>query len=101
MKKVAAAAWSPSCRWTSPASRSPSPDNMRSVFNWFLIAVAFVAFLAVSGAFYIVSEKEKVILTQFGEPVGGVVDHAGLHFKVPFIQEVNRFDKRVLQWDGP
>src|SRR5688500_12689253 len=74
---------------------------MRSIISWFAIAVAFVVFLAVSGAFYVVPETEQVILTQFGQPVGGVVADAGVHFKIPFIQAVNRFDKRVLQWDGP
>ncbi len=74
---------------------------MRSVFGWFAAAVAFFIFLIIAGAFYIVPETEQVILTQFGQPVGGVVSTAGIHFKVPFIQEVNRFDKRVLQWDGP
>ena len=49
---------------------------------------------------YTVSETEQVILTQFGKPVGGAVTNAGLHFKIPFIQEVNRIEKRVLRWDG-
>src|SRR5215213_9255891 len=74
---------------------------MRTVLGWFVILVAFILLLTVSGAFYAVPETEQVILTQFGQPVGGVVRDAGLHFKVPFIQTVNRFDKRVLQWDGP
>src|SRR5690606_1746788 len=36
---------------------------------------------------------------QFGKPVGSVSD-AGLHFKVPFIQKVTRYEKRILRWDG-
>jgi membrane protease subunit HflC len=74
---------------------------MRSLIGWLFVAIVFVVFLAVSGVFYVVPETEQVILTQFGQPVGGVVRDAGLHFKVPFMQTVNRFDKRVLQWDGP
>lgn len=57
-------------------------------------------FLAVTGAFYSVDETEQVILTQFGRPVGGPVREAGLHFKIPFIQTVNRFNKNILEWDG-
>jgi len=41
-----------------------------------------------------------VILTQFGKPVKEPVTEAGLKMKVPFLQEVNRIDKRVLPWDG-
>ena len=50
---------------------------------------------------YVVEETDQVILTQFGETVGEPVTEAGLHFKIPFIQEVNRIEKRFLPWDGP
>ena len=50
---------------------------------------------------YTVGEQEQVIITQFGKPVGEPVKTAGLHFKMPFVQVVNRFEKRVLEWDGP
>ena len=49
---------------------------------------------------YTVSEVEQAIITQFGKPVGAPVTTAGLKFKVPFIQDVNLIDKRVLEWDG-
>jgi len=57
------------------------------------------AFLLMSSA-YTVSEVEQAIITQFGEPVGAPVTTAGLKLKVPFIQDVNLIDKRVLEWDG-
>jgi modulator of FtsH protease HflC len=47
-----------------------------------------------------VSEVEQAIITQFGEPVGAPVTAAGLKVKVPFIQDVNLIEKRVLEWDG-
>ena len=50
---------------------------------------------------YVVQETDQVIITQFGKPVGEPVTEAGLHFKLPFIQEVNRIEKRFLPWDGP
>jgi membrane protease subunit HflC len=43
---------------------------------------------------------EQVIITQFGMPVGEPVVDAGLHWKTPFIQTVNRIENRVLEWDG-
>ena len=68
-------------------------------FSLPLIAVAIVAWLITSSA-YVVDQSEQAIIVQFGEPVGDVVTDAGLHWKVPFIQEVRRFDKRLLIWDG-
>jgi membrane protease subunit HflC len=49
---------------------------------------------------YQVSETEQVIITQFGKPVEGIIDEAGLKLKIPFIQTVNRIEKRILLWDG-
>jgi membrane protease subunit HflC len=62
--------------------------------------VVFVLFLIVIDALYIVSETNQVIITQFGEPMGGAVTSPGLHIKVPVIQKANYFDKRWLEWDG-
>jgi modulator of FtsH protease HflC len=47
-----------------------------------------------------VGEWEQVIVTQFGQPVGGPRAEAGLHFKIPFVQKVHRLDRRYLEWDG-
>src|SRR5437899_131573 len=71
------------------------------MIRWFLIVVGVVVLMALTGVFYSVPETEQVIVTQFGMPVGGPVTNAGLKMKVPFIQEVNRIEKRVLGWDGP
>ena len=61
-----------------------------------LVAGTYVVFSAV----YTVNEVEQVIITQFGKPVGEPVTTAGLKLKLPFVQEVNAIDKRVLEWDG-
>jgi membrane protease subunit HflC len=50
---------------------------------------------------YTVDQTEQVIITQFGKPVGKPIADAGLHFKLPFIQQVIRIEKRYLEWDGP
>jgi modulator of FtsH protease HflC len=65
----------------------------------YLVVAALVAVLLLASV-YRVSETEQVILTQFGKPVGGVVRTAGLHLKAPFVQDVHRFDKRWLEYDG-
>ena len=59
-------------------------------------AVAFVSW----SSLYTVSEVEQVIITQFGKPIGEPVTTAGLQIKVPFVQDVNPIDKRILEWDG-
>ncbi len=64
-----------------------------------LAALGIVAYVLMS-SIYTVSEVEQMIITQFGKPVGEPVTSAGLKVKVPFIQEVNPIDKRVLEWDG-
>ncbi len=64
------------------------------------IAVLVGVLILLAQSLYTVNEVEQVIITQFGEPVGDPVTTPGLHFKVPFIQATNFFDKRFLEWDG-
>jgi membrane protease subunit HflC len=66
------------------------------------IRLALLGFglLTLWSTLYTVSETEQVVITRFGEPIGKTIVAAGLHAKVPFIQEVNRFEKRWLEWDG-
>ena len=64
------------------------------------VAVLGIGTYVMMSSIYTVSEVEQMIITQFGKPVGAPVTTAGLKVKVPFIQEVNPLDKRVLEWDG-
>ena len=66
------------------------------------IGVVIVIFLTLlfSGAFYTVSEWDQVVITQFGRPVGKPKTEAGLRFKIPFIQDIHRYEKRIMRWDG-
>lgn len=68
--------------------------------NRLLLVLAGLLAFVLFNAFYTVGEAQQVILTQFGKPVKEPVTEAGLKMKIPFIQEVNRIDKRVLPWDG-
>jgi modulator of FtsH protease HflC len=61
--------------------------------------VAGTLFVAANSAF-IIDQAEQGIIVQFGEPIGDVITEPGLHWRIPFIQEVRRFDKRLLMWDG-
>jgi len=61
---------------------------------------AVVALVAVLNSAYVIDQAEQGIIVQFGEPIGDVVSEPGLHWKMPFIQEVRRFDNRLLAWDG-
>jgi modulator of FtsH protease HflC len=67
-----------------------------------LLILAPIGLLVLFQSTYMVQETEQVIITQFGDlNVTDPVTEAGLHFKLPFIQQVNRIEKRFLPWDGP
>lgn len=73
---------------------------MNTALKYTLGILVLAVVLAAAGAFYVVQEGQQAVVLQFGRPVGNTVSEAGLHFKIPFIQEVRRFDKRLLIWDG-
>lgn len=65
------------------------------------IIVLIIVFIPIAfSMFYVVNEAEQVVITEFGRPVGEPIVNAGLKFKTPFIQQIHRFEKRVLEWDG-
>ncbi len=65
-----------------------------------ILVVLGIGTYVLSSSIYTVSEVEQMIITQFGKPIGAPVTTAGLKVKVPFVQDVNPIDKRVLEWDG-
>jgi membrane protease subunit HflC len=74
---------------------------MKSGLSLLILIAGFGLYILGSASIYTVGETEQVIITQFGKPVGETISEAGLHFKTPFIQKVNRFEKRIMEWDGP
>lgn len=63
--------------------------------------IVIVALIATAmSSIYIVNEKEQVVITQFGKPIGSAVTTPGINIKKPFIQDANVFDKRYLEWNG-
>lgn len=73
---------------------------MKNLMPFVTVAIIIVALLFLSGALYTIDETKQVVITQFGEPIGDPITEAGLHVKIPFIQQANSFDKRILEWDG-
>jgi membrane protease subunit HflC len=66
-----------------------------------IVVVLVLGTYVTASSVYTVNEVEQMIITQFGKPVGEPVTSAGLKLKVPFIQDINPIDKRILEWDGP
>ena len=73
---------------------------MKRLVQVSIIIVVVAIFLVLSGTFYTVEEGQQAVIVQFGRPVGETVTEAGLHVKLPFVQGVRRFEKRLLTWDG-
>lgn len=65
-----------------------------------ILAAFLILSITIFRSAFVIDQAEQGIIVQFGEPIGDVVSEAGLHWRVPFIQEVRRFDKRLLAWDG-
>ena len=68
--------------------------------RFLIVGGGLVGLVLLASATYTTYETEQAIITQFGEPIGGAVTEPGLHFKLPLIQSITRFDQRWLPWDG-
>jgi membrane protease subunit HflC len=62
------------------------------------IAVAFFVIVLAGTSLFTVDQTEQVLITQFGQPIRLITD-PGLHVKVPFVQTVIPFDKRLLDYE--
>ena len=71
-------------------------SNRTTIIGILVIGILFLG----SNALYIVNEMERAVLLQLGRVVNPDVS-TGLHFKIPFVQEVRKFDGRVLTVDAP
>jgi len=63
------------------------------------LGLIFFGFIVLSGTFFIIPEGRQAVITQFGRPVKSI-NEAGLHYKLPLVQDVRMIDLRVLSWDG-
>ena len=69
------------------------------MFRYFKLIFLPAIILIGLNSFFIVNEFQQAIVLQFGRPVNSKTT-AGLAFKLPFVQNVIKFDKRILEWDG-
>ena len=73
---------------------------MKFTVKTIIIAFSVVSVIVLYSGLYTLEEGLQAIVVQFGRPVGEPVTEAGLHMKLPLVQEVRRFEKRLLVWDG-
>ena len=69
------------------------------MFRYFKLIFLPAIILIGLNSFFIVNEFQQAIVLQFGRPVNSKTT-AGIAFKLPFVQNVVKFDKRILEWDG-
>lgn len=72
---------------------------MMSKLTALFLGILVVAAVALYASVYFVEEGKQAIVTEFGKTVKEI-RKAGLHFKVPFVQDVHYLEKRLLPWDG-
>ena len=66
-----------------------------------LIAIlAVVCALVLVNSAFVVNEWEQAFVTRFGKVVGKAETQPGLYFKLPFIDQIHRFEKRILEWES-
>ena len=65
-----------------------------------LLVLVVIALTTVFSGLFIVEMHEQVVITRFQKPTGSAITEPGLHWKVPFIDKANFFEKRYLEWDG-
>jgi modulator of FtsH protease HflC len=73
---------------------------MKQIAQFFLIGLVLLSIAVVYDGFFILEEGQQAMITQFGAPVGEPKTEAGFKLKLPFVQDVNYFDKKVQIWDG-
>jgi len=62
--------------------------------------LVIIILIGLSSSVFIVQEKDQVVITQFGRPVGEAIIEPGMYFKLPLIQDANYFEKRYMEWNG-
>ncbi|MCF7942813.1 MAG: protease modulator HflC [Spirochaetia bacterium] len=72
---------------------------MKKLITTLAVILVLVIILVILGPFYILYEGEQAVITRFGAIVNTQTE-AGLKFKVPFVDNVVKYSKRVLSWDG-
>lgn len=66
----------------------------------FLTGILLIAALVAWNGAFVIREGQQALITQFGKIIDKPISQAGLYWKIPLIQDVRIFDKRILSWDG-
>lgn len=83
------------------ADRAKSrPDRGGQAAAALIVLAVVVLMVFLFASVYTIDPTEQAVLVQFGAPVGEPITEPGLHFRLPFVQEIRRFDKRLIAWDG-
>jgi len=72
---------------------------MKKIITFIIVILVIIIGIAVAGPLYVINEGEQAVIVQFGR-ITDVISHAGLKIKVPFIDEVVRYPKKIMAWDG-
>ena len=71
--------------------------------SWFALAIVAIVLVAIFNSFYVVRQDEQALILQVGEPRAVInapgTDEAGLYFKIPVIQTVEKLDRKNLGLD--
>lgn len=65
-----------------------------------ITTLSIIILIVLNSSAFVVQEKDQVVITQFGKPVGEAIIEPGIYFKMPFIQVANYFEKRYMEWNG-
>ena len=65
-----------------------------------IVVLILAALFVLSSSYFYVDQRVQALVLQFGEPVK-VIKNPGLQFKIPLIQNVEYFDKRLILFDNP
>ena len=70
----------------------------KMIVTFLVIFIIFIAIL-IAGPLFVLNEGEQAVIVQLGR-ITNVITNAGLHFKIPFIDEVVRYPKKIMAWNG-
>ncbi|MDR1863277.1 MAG: protease modulator HflC [Treponema sp.] len=72
---------------------------MKKFATVFIVLIVLLMIFLILGPLYVIDEGEQAVIVQMGR-LTTVVTEAGLHAKIPFVDEVIRYPKRIMAWDG-
>ncbi|MCL2277673.1 MAG: protease modulator HflC [Treponema sp.] len=72
---------------------------MKKFITTIVVILIILIAVIIAGPLFVVNEGEQAVIVQLGR-ITNVITDAGLHFKIPFIDEVVRYPKKIMAWDG-